>query len=372
MNPDLNKAINSAKIQLMKRKNSVFISTVLFSLKMVITPAGHQIDTAATDGVYLWINEPYFLSLSPEARIGLLFHEAWHVCWNHMARGKGLNQKKYNYAGDYVINNMAVASGITLPQGALIDKKYRGMSTREVYDIIPDPPEGDQKYCDIIFDDKSTPEEKQVALTNVLIRAMTQAKIAGDAPGSIPEEIAVQLDEILSPVLPWQVLLQNYMADFAKEDFTWSRPNRRYMPEFYLPSAYSEALGHIAVAVDTSGSVSNAEFASFISEIHGIKETMNPEKITVIDFDTTIKQIRTINEDENITDLAFTGRGGTNIAPVWDWIKKEKPLVTLIFSDMHFTLPVIESPTPVIWICVNNAGVTMPFGTTIHFTTPRN
>lgn len=373
------KALDRAKVKLMTQPNSVFISTILFSLKLVIIKEANSVEipTAGTDGISLYINEPYFLELTEDQRVGLLFHEAWHVAWNHMARGADLEKERYNIAGDHVINLMALAANYILPPNGYHDAKFKNKSTKQVYDLLPSDKcskkGGGGIGLDIIFDSPGMSEaekdKKLVDLTNTLVKATVASKLGKDAPGTIPGEIQVMIDDLINPKLPWQVLLQNYMTAYAKEDFTWARPNRRYMPDFYLPSAHSEAVGHIAVSVDTSCSVSDAEFTAFRSEIQGIKEHLNPELLTVIDFDTSIKQVRTLAKDEDFIKMKFSGRGGTNINPVWKWTKKNKPMVMIIFSDMEFTFPKVAPDTDVLWICINNPSITMPYGDTVHFNT---
>ena len=361
-------AIDRTKVKLMTLPNSVFISTVLFSLNLRVTK---QVPTAGTDGLELLVNEEYFLQLTPDERVGLLFHETFHVVFNHMARGKDLEQKRYNIAGDHVINNLAVSNGFTIPKGGYCNTKYQDWSTKAVYDDLP-PDEcsdvGGGIGADIIYNDgisDKEAEQREVNLTNTLLRAATRSKLEGDSPGTIPGEIEVMLDELLNPKLPWNVILQNYMSAYAKEDFTWARPNRRYQPEFYLPSAHSEAVGHIAVAVDTSGSVSDKEFSAFRDEIAGIQEMLKPEKISVLSFDTRIKNIDELGAEDSIANIKFHGRGGTDITDTWEWTKKNKPIVIIIFSDMYFDHPSEPSGTDVIWIAVNTNVKQMPHGITI-------
>jgi len=371
MMADAQLAMDRAKINMMRKKNSVFITTVLFSLKMTWD---ESIPTAGTDAIGLWVNPIYFLSLNDDERIFLLFHETWHVCWNHMSRGRDLNHKKYNRAGDYVINQMAVDTGYKMPAGGLQDDKYKGQSTREVYDQLPDPQDGDggdgSMGGDVIYDPAGQDPDptKQMNITANIMKAMTQAKLAGNDPGSIPGELRRAIEDIIHPKLPWQTLLQNFMTEFAKTDYSWKRPNRRYQPDFYLPSLFGESIGHIAAAVDTSCSVTDEEFTSFITELSGIKEILNPKTMTIIDFDTQIKKIHTIEEDMDLSEVEFTGYGGTNIRDVWKWGKENNPLILIIFSDMEFTYPTEELECPVLWLCVNNERIgDMPFGTTIHF-----
>ncbi len=364
-------AMDRAKINMMRDNNTVFITTVLFSLKL---HWDEGVPTAGTDGLALHVNPTYFTGLTEPERIGLLFHETWHVCWNHMSRGRDLDHKKYNRAGDYVINDMALSKNYTLPPGALFDKKFKDMSTREVYDLLPDPKDGDGgdggMGGDVIFDPAGTPDPaKQMDITATIMKAMTHAKLAGNDPGSIPGELRREIEDIINPKLPWQMLLSNYMTELAKNNYSWNRPNRRFMPDFYLPSLYGEAIGHIASAVDTSCSVTDEEFTSFVTELTGIKEMLNPKLMTVIDFDTKIKKIHEIEEDMDLSEVHFTGYGGTNINEVWNWTTKNKPLVMIIFSDMEFTYPDTDPGCPVLAICVNNERLgEMEWATeTIHF-----
>jgi len=77
MDKELQVISNKTKVGLMT-KGSVFITTVLFSLKQTWST---DVPTAGTNGISLVINPDWFKSMTPEQRIGLLAHEAWHVCF---------------------------------------------------------------------------------------------------------------------------------------------------------------------------------------------------------------------------------------------------------------------------------------------------
>ena len=366
--------MNKTKVGIMNKTNTTFISTILFSLKQTwdknLSPP-----TAATDGMNLLIHPDFWCSLTDDQRVGLLLHETWHVCWNHMYRGRDLDKKKYNYAADYVINNGLIESGFTLPPEGLVDKQYGGMSTKQVYDLLEDPPEEDgNKYLDILFDPQGDPNDatqsKQVELTNTLIKAMQQSKMSGDDPGSIPGEIQIMVDELLNPKLPWSTLLQQYITGFVKEDYSYKRPNRRLLPlDIYLPSQHSEKLTEVCIAVDTSCSVSDEEFLAFLSEIQDIKERLKPEKMTILDFDTSIKAEHVIGEYDDLASVTFHGRGGTDVRPVMKWAKKHQPVVMIVFSDMYFDISNSDDPgCPILWISVNNTRHDhLTFGDVIDF-----
>jgi len=294
-----------------------------------------------------------------------------------MYRGRDHDQKKYQFAADYVINIDLKDRGFAELPGWLCKDDYRGMSTKQVYDALPDDEcddrsDGGQSLMDIMFDDpNATPEElaeKQNDITNAIIKGMTASKLAGDDPGSIPGEIAVQIEELLNPQLPWTILLQDYVTGFVKDDFTYRRPNRRFLPlGFVLPSQHSEKLTEVCISVDTSCSVSDAEFTAFLSEIYDIKERLKPQKMTIISFDTEIKHIHTLDEFDGLDSITFTGRGGTDIRPAMRWAKKNKPVVMITFSDLYFDIDTSDDPEiPCLWIAVNNKNHDhIPFGEVI-------
>ena len=118
----LQKSIDRAKIKLLMLKNSVFISTVLFSLKLKWT---EDVPTAAVDGKTLFINPDFWLGLTTKTQIFVLAHESWHVAFNHMFRCKAgnYNKKKHNYAADYVINIMLKDAGYEVSGQWLCDAK---------------------------------------------------------------------------------------------------------------------------------------------------------------------------------------------------------------------------------------------------------
>ena len=380
---DLETAFDKAKIGLMTKHNSVFITTILFSLK-------HSWDesckTAGTNGVDLVIAPTWFMGMSEGARMGLLAHEAWHVAFNHMLRGDNYDHEKYNIAADHVINVMLKDAGFELPEGGYGDTKYRGMSTDEVYkDLIQNPPppppaggagsggcgEDIQYPSDAKGNDGKAPSQDQLdniqrKIEDTLIKATTQSKMMGDDAGTIPGDISRMMDELLNPKLDWKTLFANYMNAFAKEDYSYQRPNKRFMPDFFLPGLHSESLGEVCFARDVSGSVSQADFTAYVTEINYVKENLRPTMTTIIDFDTRIQNAKSFGPDESILDMKLIGGGGTNLTPVFDYYKNRKPVVLVIFSDL-FCTPIEHDPGyPVLWVVVNNPRGQVNFGTKIH------
>lgn len=381
------KALDRAKIGLLQVKNSTFIATILFNLKF---SWDNSIPTACTNGLTLQINPDFFMPLSPEERVFLLAHEAWHVAFQHMTR---LNQEKkdnfniWNQATDHYINIMLINSGYKMIKGGLASHEYHDQdvwSSDAIFkDLMDNPDKQDPNFTpDVSVGDGSgdgdadggdamSEEELQRKVEDIVVKASVQSKMSGDKPGTIPGDIEIALDELLNPKLPWNVILQNYMSSFAKEDFSWRKPNRRTLSQgIYLPSLYSESLGHIACAVDTSCSVTDKQFQAFRSEIVTIQSQYQPETLTVCDFDTQIHHIHKLHKGEDASQISFSGRGGTNMHPVFEHYSKaeNKPKVLIMFSDMECS-PITEDPGfPVVWVRLPTSyGFTPDFGNVIDF-----
>jgi predicted metal-dependent peptidase len=367
-----NKALDKAKIQLMSRADSAFFTTLCFSLKFRWDTS---LPTAATNGLDLIINPDFFMSLSQDEQVFLLLHESLHPALMHICRIGTRNHMKWNAAGDYVINHMLIERGFKMPKGGLHDPKYAGMSTDEVYDLLSDSQECPMP--DLIAlegeggagDSGMSAQELEDKINDMLIRAQIQSKMSGDAPGSIPGMIQIYLDNLLTPKLPWYQLLRRWLTDSIKDDYSFRKPNRRFLPRYYMPTLFSDGLGEIAIAVDASGSVSDMEFKRFVTEAHQILKQLKPKKLSLIQFDAGIRSVDQVDSAEALMRLKFHGRGGTLIQPVLDWANEHKPKLLLIFSDGYFRHVPEKPKSNVLWLIHNNPGFTAPYGKVIHYQT---
>lgn len=374
-------ALDKAKIQLMRTKDSVFFTTVCFSLK-------HRFDTtiptADTDGLTVRYNPAFFLSLNAEEQVFLLLHETLHVAFSHMLRQGSREAKKWNHAADYLINYILIKRGFKMPAGGLYDAQLTdAYSTDQIYDLLPDPPAGGGgpgaggfAPNDLLppgsgaaapGQDPITAEVLQEKIDDILVRASVQSRMAGDKPGAIPGQLQFHIDSLLTPRLPWNRLLKAFMTKVVKRGYTWRRPNRRFFPDHYLPSRSSAALCDIAVAIDTSASVTDEEFQQFASEVHTILQQQRPSSLTLVQFDTRIHQVSAIRSPRDLLSTTFHGRGGTDVAPVMAWAAEHRPHVLLVFSDGEFPRNYINPKVPVVWLVNNNKAFTAPWGKTIHY-----
>ena len=110
-----------------------------------------QIPTAATDGIYIYVNPDFFNGLPTDSqRAFLLGHEVGHMILRHPQRGKAFGKRGffrivngrripfdhrlYNTAADYVINADLIAHGLEPIENGLYSDKYgRDHLVDEVY-----------------------------------------------------------------------------------------------------------------------------------------------------------------------------------------------------------------------------------------------
>jgi predicted metal-dependent peptidase len=362
---DENKLINKAKIRLFTERNTTFFSALLANLKLEWTD---RVPTGATNGTHLYLNKDFVKSLSLDEILFLLLHEVYHVALDHVGRrdSANLDPMLWNVAGDYVINNDLDNRGYKMPVNGILDHQYDGWSTRQVYDhLVQYSPD---ETCDLdIIPCSSDDKQQQEKITTNIVKAVTQAKIANDY-GSVPGNIARHVEELLDPKLPWNQILMDYMHSYAKEDYSWKRPNKKYWPDFYLPGMRSENLQQITIGVDVSASIDQEDLDYFSAEIRYIFDFLKPQKMRIMSFDTRVRDNLEYEEGAFIDNLILHGGGGTDIYPLIQSIKKDKPEVCIIFSDLDLSMPDLSNlSTDLIWVKVGNLPTPKNIGKVIQY-----
>jgi predicted metal-dependent peptidase len=317
--------------------------------------------TAATDGTTIWWNPDHFLKLSKDQRVTVLLHELWHIARLHTHRLGTRDRDYWNQACDIVINNEMQASGYVFDGIGLLDPTYAGMGEEEVYDLLyqQGDPNPNPEFTDLMEPDK---EAMQETLNNV-VRAMHEATQAGMA-GSIPGCTTKVIQAYLKPVVPWERLLDRFIQELLDEDYSWSKPNRRY-PDIYLPHRYQDEgkLQKLNYYLDVSGSIEEKDILRFNSEIKFIKDRYNPLELNLIQFDTVIQKEITITDSDSFKEVSIIGGGGTSLEPVRQHIMENKPTAAIIFSDLWCDpMEPLHQKIPIIWVIINNKTTKPKFG----------
>jgi predicted metal-dependent peptidase len=383
-----------------KKAETYYYGHVLFCMRTEWTD---KVKTAGVDGKTLFINPVWFLALSVAQAIGLMAHEMLHIILRHITMFDVFNRRVFhistehrlwNYAGDHHINLGLKKSNYELPDGGLCDPRFEGMATVEIYRMLhdeykADPCPGctgsgigaDGTPCpcldgdgDVIFIDGNgaSAERKAQEIDLIAKKAIIKAGIATQAHksvswGDMPSSISRLVTEVEAPKLDFPSLLWNYMSVYKQDDYSYRRPNRRYLSQgLYMPTLYSESLCNLAIVFDLSGSVDDHTTSIFYKALCIVKEQLNPEEITLVQFDTCVFSETVIRDMHDICNLKFSGGGGTYIGPVVEWINKNKPEVTLIFTDGFFSPQQERFESDVIWIIQGNEDFRADQGRIIH------
>lgn len=380
-----------------------------------------NVPTAYTDG----INKRYgrkFMEKLVDAQInGLVMHENGHVFFRHVTHHKRIfreNRKLANIAADFVVNDMIVMLDdpmIQLPPGALWNTMFRNWSVIQVYDFLnkrkkeldKEKESGDQT-CDNPNNDSQEGEtlnkpngetdvdkllknlkdvdsldehdiekaseydEKEIA--EGIDKALREG---GLLAGILGGNKSRQIEDLLEPKVNWREALREFVMSqcVGKDDYSWRKFNRRLLAnDVYMPSTISETVGEITVAIDTSGSIGGEELAAFASELVSIADTVVPEKIRVVWWDTKVhgEQLFTGNYAGIEHMLKPMGGGGTNVSSVSEYLisKNIQTECVIVFTD-GFVENNIRwlHQAPLLWLVTQNKDFRPPVGKAVKFNT---
>ena len=131
---------------------------------------------------------------------------------------------------------------------------------------------------------------------------------------------------------------------------TITRRNRRQPNRLDLRGELRGHKAEIAVAIDTSGSISDEEFKQAIKEVLQIVKNYNHE-ITIIECDNEIRRAYKVKPVKDIKER-INIRGGTKFTPVFEYANKKKLNLLVYFTDGkgEDRLEVIPRGYKVLWV----------------------
>jgi predicted metal-dependent peptidase len=354
-----------------------FFGTLAFKLQNVVD---NTIPTACTDGLTIRFNEDYCATLSDAELVGLLVEEIGHCAFEHLWRMGSRDPERWNVACDQVLWAMIAeltqtTKRVALSADCVIDPRYKGLSAEEIYHLLPQktrstPPRGE------FTKPGSQPNGKDPQTNAEELRAEWSANVQAIATaermkkrGELPGWLDTLVQSTLKPRVPWADVLREFANLAARDDFSTARPNRRYLHAgFILPSLYSERVGTIIVAVDTSGSINHKILEEMLTELQSILDSGKPQSITLIDCDSSIHQIREFVPGDDLTKFQVKGGGGTAFTPVFCHVDDNQiePACLIYLTDMDGSFPRTHPHYPTLWINYGHPATQAPFGRTLH------
>ena len=139
--------VEKAHVQMMGHK-----ATMLYSGIFMVgsTEISDTVPTACTNGRDTWYGADFVEKQTPQTLNGLILHENLHKVYQHHWLWKHLwdeDKRLANMSADYVIN-LEIADlakdnrdFIQVPEGALLDERFRGMNTQQVFNILKEEKE---------------------------------------------------------------------------------------------------------------------------------------------------------------------------------------------------------------------------------------
>jgi predicted metal-dependent peptidase len=189
-----------------------------------------------------------------------------------------------------------------------------------------DPTEDVSKLMNPGEDESAT--ELADKLSREFIKRMQDSMDTVKSRGTVPGYIEEWLDKLTRPPeVDWKQELRNYAksAKPSRKKTTLGRPRRRHvllegLDTSDYPGKRKNPSYNIVFGIDTSGSVSNSELEEIFSELRGILDTNEGTNVTVVECDTNIGRIYSLEEVSDI-DTKVSGRGGTSFDPIFQWVK---------------------------------------------------
>ncbi len=366
-------------------------------LRLPLVAAGAWCRTTATDARKLYYNAQWIGDLSAAQVQFALAHEALHCALGHFARRGQRVQRKWDLACDLAVNPLLMDEGLTPPAEAQVLDLYRGMAAEEIYPCIDDSMDNDT-LDEHAWDDQGGeggqgasseagggqagksggagdgsegPPQPLSAAEKEKLQQQWQRHLAAAAQrareaGKLSAVLARLTDKTLATQVSWRSALAQYLSQVAHDDYMWQRPSRRtgeVGSEAIFPSLRSHA-GDICVALDTSGSIGETDFAQFVGELNALKGAL-PLRITLLACDAALAEgMPWICEpwEEFRLPRQFAGGGGTAFTPVFDWIERSgwRPDALVYFTDAEGQFPQAPPDFPVLWLVKGKAPV--PWG----------
>ena len=331
-------------------------------------------ETMATDGMYIYYNPDFVVKRTPDDLQFILVHEAVHPALGHLWRQGNRNHEKWNRATDYADNQILYKNGYKLPADALYNPAFLNMSAEQIYAKLPDEPGDGEDTIDSHdkWDDlkdgkgKGDPGDSGSSKLPTDIEQIWKERLAravnACGQGKLPSNIESIVADVLEPKLPWRELLRNFIQSSHKSNYKLTPPSKRFMHiPMYLPSCDGEFL-EIAVARDTSGSISNPVLEAFVSEMRGITDQFEDYLVHLYVCDAKIQDYWEVGPFEE-WPTSCRGRGGTDFRPVFEDIAEKgiNPSCLVYLTDSYGTFPDIEPDYPVLWV-VTTPDAKVPFG----------
>lgn len=386
-NLTLTQRVQAANIDCMRHPKFALLSGVICMGKSEVKEG---IPTAATDGKNKYYGAEFIKPMNRKQLRYLVLHENFHVALKHCLLFKDWTKRApqlTNIAQDFVVNALIEELDpdfkfVERPSDSLcIDAKYKGWSFPQVFnDLLKDAKIVEIKQSlDDHMEGDGEGEERDADAEGKLGKQIDDAnrqgemiarKLAGKEGGG--RDIFGLAKERQTN---WRDPLQDFIQSVCAGDDNsrFCPPNKRLLASgFVMPSHFSETIGELIIAADTSGSMTGY-YPIVFGEVARICQHVKPERVRVLWWDTSVcgeQEFKPDQYDQIATLMKPKGGGGTTPDVVVKYISKKKIDAKAIvwLSDGYLGCSDPVTPMPSLWGIVDNDDFVAAHGKTLHIT----
>jgi predicted metal-dependent peptidase len=335
-------------------------------------------------GITLHLNPVFFNGLSRKERVAILIHEALHCIHGHAMRFKNFSSVDghiANVACDIAINqyikNIPTKMMVPGPDGKMVEgapityeilKKriphaLPQMNAEYYFDLIKqDQKENPQNYQTV--DDHSKWEESDMTPEQMEKFTKNHVKAILDTCSDQEKSILDQttLDELYKSNINWKAQLRSFFAN-SEETFTETTRKKRNRRYGLLQAGHkNESKLNLALAVDTSGSVSDEWLKQIFGEVERIfnESTM---VLHIIEADCVVQNVYLYKKGMTFKPK---GRGGTAYSAAFDKAKELGCDGVIYAGDMDCADTPNKPKMNVLWAIVGNQKPPVEWGKAIY------
>ena len=353
-------------------------------------------DRLPTMGVFasgrLAVNAGFVARLNDRDLTFVLAHEMLHLALRTHDRARGASRLEFNYAHDYIINDMLRAElgvqvipahGLDMPgarkksaeeivlemrrtgnatasrsrvwEGAPVTAQQRfpgdegAKGADEDGDVLPDALERAWYPEDAANQRRNVARIRALAAKSLsLAQAMDAMRgLRGDAGGSRQQRV-----EALRGLYrtPWQLALQRWMESVAPGDRTFGRPARRSAPQLdvVLPGRRREGW-LLNVVLDTSASMSD-EIGKALGAIADYCDAAGVDQVRLVQCDAEVTSDAFV-PPEALAEYEIVGYGGSDLSPALLYLARDpRTRAAVIVTDGDIAYPPEPMPFDVLWV----------------------
>jgi len=384
---------------------------VAHGLRMVTVPFPHLAGLVAaaqvvveprlpTMGVFasgrLAVNADFVRRLNDADLQFVLAHEMLHLALRTHDRAKGSGHLEFNYAHDYIINDLLraelgrttiPANGLDMPgarersaEEIVIEmrrKQDRRASRTRVWDGSPGAPGTGEDDGDVLSEERERalyPKEAEAAkarreqLKALAAKALSLAEAMGALKGTrglLPGSGRQNVDALRGLYrTPWQLALQRWMESAAPGERTFTRPSRRESgaPDVVLPGRLRQGW-LLNVVLDTSASMAD-DLPRALGAIADFCDAAGVDQVRLVQCDAAVTADAFV-DPADLASYEIAGYGGSDVTPALEHLADDsRTRAAIVLTDGDVGFPAEAPPYDVLWVLprASMTGFAPPYG----------